>query len=526
MRHILSTALVLVGGQLAESRAWSWPVRDSVPAAVPVAPASEPAAPVPAAAAPASEPTAPVPAAASPAAEPATHTPAAATSAIPAPTARAPTCADPPETRPPDPICGETLDGRPVVGPKSPAVGRGILWVPRLASRVVFWPIVTTTSFIEQHQLFPWMEAILTTDDKLIGVRPELQYASGFLPTAGLRFFDRRLPFPDSQFTARFRTAGPLAVLAEVSLAGPEWLGLDLHGTWDRRRDRLFAGIGSASNDELVAEGRGQARYGSDAFIAELRWSRRLPWWLIARAHGDVQQRTYTTDGVTQGLSVADFYAGSPATCATIGLPNGCIDPTLMPGFNEGLRMIHAGGGLAFDHQSRARDGGGFRLALDGTYGRGIARDPTRLMLLAGESVVAVGGSDRRLLLRVRASMVEPLDGTTVPFEQLVSPSGGAGMRGFPDGRFRDASGVVGTIEYRWFIAFNLDASLFVDAGTVAGPRFAGLRNAPVYPNFGIGIRSYASPAADYWLATPGSGIQLAYAPGGGLLLLVSAAPF
>ena len=48
-------------------------------------------------------------------------------------------------------------------------------------------------------------------------------------------------------------------------------------------------------------------------------------------------------------------------------------------------------------------------------------------------------------------------------------------MRGFPEGRFRGVSGIVGTAEYRWYISSYFDATLFTDVGTVAGPNFSGL---------------------------------------------------
>ena len=196
-------------------------------------------------------------------------------------------CAIPAGDRPPDPRCGERLDGR---EPTEPSTGRQVaraaLAVPRLATKAAFWPIVKTTDFLEYHHVVDWGRALLTTDDGLVGVRPELQYSTSFLPTGGARFFYRRLPGPGSEIMTRFRTAGSAAMLGQIGLRGPDWLGLSLLATWNKRHDRLFAGLGPNTEGELAAAGQGRARYGFESLGAELLWSRRLPWRLIARSRG------------------------------------------------------------------------------------------------------------------------------------------------------------------------------------------------------------------------------------------------
>lgn len=438
-----------------------------------------------------------------------------------------PMCDEDAASRPPDPRCGESLDGRAPAGPVgSLAVPRYALHLPRLATRAVFWPMVQTSGFLEQHEVLPWLRAILTTDDKLIGLRPDIQYSTGFLPTGGFHLFDRRLPLPGSELVATFRTAGPVATLGELSVAGPEWLGLSLRSAWSLRRDRLFAGIGPRTAAELTAEGLGASRYGAQALAGEARWTRRLPGWLVVGLHGDVQWRTYDAARVSGGPSIAELYGAPPLVCAQLGLPTGCVNPSLAPGFQRGLRMAHGGLALAFDRRSRARDGGGISVALDGTVGQGISGDPSRDARASAEIVLAVGGDDRALLLRGQAAAVEAVAAGPVPFEELLSPAGVGGLRGFPDGRFRGQSALVGTAEYRWFVAYNIDASLFTDAGTVAGARFAGIARGPFFPDFGVGLRFYPAPQDRYWTSAAGSGVQLVYAPDAGLRVLLALAPY
>jgi hypothetical protein len=435
-------------------------------------------------------------------------------------------CAEPASARPPDPRCGESLDGRAPAEPSAARkVGQAALAVPRVATQVMFWPIVETASFIEYHHVVDWARAILTTDDGLVGVRPDIQYSTSFAPTAGLRFFYRRLPGPGSELMLRARTAGPSIVLGQIGVQGPNWSGLSLVATFDRRNDRLFAGTGPLSSAELDAIGQGRARYASDNVAAQLLWSRRLPLRLVARAHGDIARRDYRSTDLRAGPSVADVFGAPAESCTALGLAPPCVDEAAMPGFHRGLRVVHGGLGLELDLRNPARDGSGVNLGTHATVARGVSGDPSRHALLSAETVAAIGGADRQLLLRARAAMVERLTSAPIPFDELVMPSGLADMRGFPTGRFRGESGLFGTAEYRWYISAYLDATLFADLGTVAGPRFAGLSGDRWFPSFGLGFRYY-KPQGPYWEARARDGMQFVYSPDGGFRVLVEMAAF
>jgi outer membrane protein assembly factor BamA len=121
--------------------------------------------------------------------------------------------------------------------------------------------------------------------------------------------------------------------------------------------------------------------------------------------------------------------------------------------------------------------------------------------------------------------MVERLSSAAVPFDELFIPSGVYEMRGVPTGRWRGESGLVGSAEYRWYISANLDATLFADVGTVAGARFSNINWDRWFPSFGLGFRFYR-PQGAHWDARVLDGIQIAYAPEGGLRLLLGMAGF
>ncbi len=441
-----------------------------------------------------------------------------------APSAVPDPCAVPETDRAPDPRCGETLDGRAASVPPL-TVTRAALAVPRLATQAVMWPVVHGAAVVEDYQLIDWMDAILTTEDGRVGVRPIIHYSTSFLPSGGLRFFYDRLPGAGSEVAGQFQTAGPDVMLGELDLRGPRRLGLTFAATWNRRYDRLFAGIGPQSLSELEAAGQTIARYGSDNFGAELRWMRPLPPWFTAYGHADLQARNYTADHVVGGPSVNTVFVPAGG-CAAIGLAPGCVDPTQMPGFAGGLRIMHAGATLGVGLREPGRERRGAALLLGATAAQGIAGDPSRHAIFTGEGIVAVGGVNRVLVLRARAATIERLGNAPVPFDELISPSGDAGMRGFPDGRFRGQSGLIGTAEYRWFLTWYLDATLFTDLGTVAGPAFSDIDWNRWFPSFGLGFRLFKSPDGPYWDATARDELQFAYAPDNGFRMLFTMTAF
>jgi outer membrane protein assembly factor BamA len=196
------------------------------------------------------------------------------------------------------------------------------------------------------------------------------------------------------------------------------------------------------------------------------------------------------------------------------------------PGFNRGLRLLRAGGTAALALGERVRHGTGARLSTGALLAQGIAGDPSRHVRLDAEGVFSLAGLDRVLLLRLHGATVEALGSAPVPFTELVPASGPAGMRGYAEGRFRGDSALVATAEYRWLISFRLDASLFTDLGTVAGPRFSGLFDSPdLFPSFGVGVRWHES-TTPHWTAVPTAGFQIAYGIDAGFRLLVSMAAF
>jgi len=437
--------------------------------------------------------------------------------------AQPPACGAPGQA--PDPRCNESLDGR---AAPTPSPGRQaaqvVLTPPRAVARTLWLPVVDATEAAERHNIFPWLRAITTSDDGKIGLRPEVQYASGFTPSIGFLIFDRRLPVPGSEVTARFKAGSTQIVHAEVALRAPRWLGLILGASWDRRDDRLFAGIG---NPAPGAPAPIESRYRGDISRAEALWY--TPWTFpfVLTLRAGFEARQYASTDVRGGPSIADVYGAPPASCAASGMGIPCTDPAQVPGFDVPRGVFYERARLALDLRRPARDASGVELGVEGGAFHGVQSDPSRYAKLAFDALGQLGGIDRALLLRFVAAVAQPFGDVPVPFDDLISPSGASGLRGLPDGFLRDRSGMVGTAEYRWLISSALDASLFVDEGAVAGPWFAGLRGHDFHTTVGAGLRFYTYDQPRYWeQAVHHQGVQIAYEPGRSIRLLLTAALF
>jgi hypothetical protein len=411
--------------------------------------------------------------------------------------------------RAPDPRCGDTLDGRdPPQASAQREAARAVLAPPRMAASLVLLPAVHAAAAAERHSVVPWLRAVSTSDDGKVGVRPQLQYTTGFVASVGLRVFYKRLPDPISDLSAGFKIGSANVMRGELALSGANRLGLALGFSWDRRDDRLFAGIGSPPAGALPAI---EARYRADIYRAEASWHAPGESPVTLELRAGFEGRDYTTGEVHGGPAVTDVYGASPA---------------LVPGFDVTRALIYQRARLGLDLRPAARDAGGVEIGVEGGVMQGIASDPSRHARVGFHAVGAIGGVDRALVLRFMAAAVEPLGPAPVPFDELVSPCGATGMRGLPDGLLRDRSGLVGTAEYRWLISSNIDATLFVDRGAVAGPWFAGIAPEDFHTSIGAGLRFYGSGLPRYWEEKLTQGVQVAYARGRGIRLMLTAAVF
>ncbi len=93
----------------------------------------------------------------------------------------------------------------------------------------------------------------------------------------------------------------------------------------------------------------------------------------------------------------------------------------------------------------------------------------------------------RRLALRARLTMTDPVSGHQVPFYLQPYIGGSDDLRGFRPYRFTDLNAVVYNAEYRWEVFSGLDGALFFDAGKVMPKRgHLSMADLEVSPGFGL----------------------------------------
>jgi outer membrane protein assembly factor BamA len=97
------------------------------------------------------------------------------------------------------------------------------------------------------------------------------------------------------------------------------------------------------------------------------------------------------------------------------------------------------------------------------------------------------------LAVRGRLALSQTREGDQVPFYLMPSLGGHTSLRGYDDYRFRDRNAALLSAEYRWPVFRMLDASLFVDAGSVS-PTVRGLKRARRARDLGVGL-TFHTPA-------------------------------
>jgi hypothetical protein len=415
---------------------------------------------------------------------------------------------------PPDPRRGERLDGRsePLDPARRPrAVGDVLLTVPRWLVEALAWPVVRLTLFVENHHLVSRAYWALTSEDQLVGLRPEARYETGLIASVGGRYFNRRTLGPGSLVEILARSGGPRFLYGQLRLRAPHErsLSAEWRTLFESNPDQLFGGTHGERLEDLRAQGRDLARYGFYRTLTDLTVEGAIAGILWAVIRAEVDLRTYrTTD------SLDAFWCAVPGTVACTG-----VDDNLVPGFHDGLRLARVHGGLLLDTREGPRLGG-VKLSLDGELARGVLNDPSLHAKIIADARLALRLSDSLLILRANAGLVRPLGDAPVPFEELLSPSGNDGLRGLAGSRLRGHSQLFGSIEYRWLVTPFLDTSVFVDQGGAFDRGFAGLSWARMIPSYGFGMRIHEI-RGDYWNAETLFRFQFAHAAGEGSRIMI-----
>jgi hypothetical protein len=400
-------------------------------------------------------------------------------------------CAASAEEPPPDPSKGESYDGRahePTWKDDVLAVPRLILAVPRMILRILFWPIGAGTRWMDKHHVYDRMMAAVTTEDGMIGVRPELSAITGYRTTVGLSFFDDRILGPGSALDGDL--GGNIGHVLYTHLHfrptrrfKPIEYDVDLD--YRQRDDYYYQGIGYAAT--LVLPPSRLGMYSLSAGNRVRLWPSR---WVSLDVGGDFVARRYF-DGEENG---SDRPASQVVCVHRLG--GGCIQGTiserLVPGFHEGAQYLRGFAGFTVDSRdSPFRPTSGAMFDFTAAYAHGLGFDDESWFRVHGDliGVLDLWRRSRVLLLRLSMDMMIPTNDALIPWSEYPQLGGPDDLRGAHIGKYRDFSTLIGSAEYRWPVWMWMDAGLFVDYGGVFGKVFQDFSASHMVTDIGLSLR-------------------------------------
>jgi hypothetical protein len=413
---------------------------------------------------------------------------------------------------PPSTARGERLDGREShpgdVSLKT--VPRVLLFVPRVIVKAIMLPTAWAGEQVERHHLYRRLYWAVTSDDRLVGLRPEFVFESSDYFMAGLRYFNRRMLGENSQFRVRARAGGARSMFGDITIdvRGIAW---SLEG--ERRDNATFAGTEGQTKEELEAEGFDVTRFGYDRAASKLAIGRHL---------GPVLSLQSSVE-----VGLWDFNNGKPSggdptinEVFCVDCAAGQVDEALVPGFNEGVRRVQAGAGIVLDTRADARFSSGVAALFAADWAHGIAGDPSHDMGGSADVQGTLDLTDRAVGVRLRAALVEPLGDDPVPFINLAQASGRYGIRGLRTGRLRGNTAFVGSVFYRYLLTPNIDLMLFADYGGAFGSWFDGFTADHLIDSYGASLWLYNTKGR-YFQGAYLARIEAAWAPGEGARIVL-----
>ena len=370
-------------------------------------------------------------------------------------------------------------------------IGRGILFVPKLAIEVALSPVRGAIWANDRYRLEDAYYRLFYNDDRTIGLFPTGTYISGFGFSAGAAFVDNQL-FGEHESLVLEATTGAItgdtyrAHLLAALRSGQRfsrWFQLGLDAGFERRPSDPFYGIG---NGDLVAPTGSPIDPQTDAAAVE-----------TYHRYQEARVAVFGDARVLDSLHVLGTGALTDLRFARseTGVP---IDEAYAPqdlvGFMTGVRHVYGELQVRWDTRRRATPWEPHDVHSVGSLVAAVAGRVHRLD----------GGTDfwrygvelqhnwrlargpRLVTVRLRGTGVTG-QRDEVPFTELPSLGGGSFLRGYQFERFRDRVSAFGTIQYQWDISHLADAYLFTDAGRVF-PSLDELTVHGMRVGYGIGV--------------------------------------
>lgn len=350
--------------------------------------------------------------------------------------------------------------------------GETLAWIPRAAlfplalvtELGVRRPIYAAAEWTDRHHLVPIVERVLRpTPD--ISWSPTLSLDLSTVTFIGAKGRFNNLGVPGHEL----RLAADFGGIDAWHYKGKDtWqLGRSVHigarGEASTRPDRAFYGFGPRSSDFKTSFSL--TRYEGFAF---------------ARFEPDNHVRVEVSEGYRSERTAA----GSAPSIETR------FSPADIPGFG-GLDLAMAMLDLKLDTRRAREENDGLFFLGNVTYGRDI-HDAERSFVSAEvdvEGALEISYPDRVLAARVYAMDTFALGREPVPF-MYQATLGWDNHYGFTWGRFRGESALMAQLQYRYPIAYYVDAQWTVSAGNVFNQRFSDFTPGALTGSIGVGLRT------------------------------------
>ncbi len=378
------------------------------------------------------------------------------------------------------------------LGDAPTTAGDVLLWVPR----ILVLPLYLTTEYLIRRPLGAAITAIEHNrvvqgalyfitfgGNKNIGLVPTFFGDFGALPSVGGYFFWDNALVSRNHVRVHAGTWGPKFISVSVTDrydVGPDSTAA-LRGSWSRRADQLFYGLGPDSKSANVSRYSATSLDVGPAY--DLRSSHHFT---LATAVG--VRRTSFDD--------TEQCCGDPSVRDRVGAGQLALPPRLADGYTLGYQSAS----IAFDtRNSRPAHQSGLRVVVDGQPAFDVSRRPGNAWVRYGATVGGfwdVTGKARVLSLTFAGLFADPLTGagSDIPFTEQVSLGGSTFMRGFLPGRLVDRSAAVATLAYQWPAWVFLDGTMHVSTGNVFGPALRGFEPGKLRLSTGVGVRTNSSP--------------------------------
>jgi outer membrane protein assembly factor BamA len=351
-------------------------------------------------------------------------------------------------------------------------VPRILLYPPRVASQLLFWPARQTYVQIERHHVGARVHRLLYNDAGTAGVLPAASYQSLFGWTVGLRAFHNDLFGNGERLAAKLDYGGVYDETCQIKFRAEEWsrrrLWIEARARFDEEPRLIFQGIGdlaSAAPPPWPADPR-QAQV--ESRFEQQRWLALLGFGvtfgdpgkpLRAGLISSLNRRRFRPleHGDDDDRSITEVY-----------------DTSQVAGFNNIVHVWELLGRIEVDRRNLSGlPWAGYRV--DGFCGGTLPINDYRYAHygLEGTTYVDLYATDRVLALHAALEGVAGRE-EEIPFTELPRLGGDERLRGYPLDRFRDKIAALATIEYRYPIHQVIAAHLFLDFGRVV-PRYASL---------------------------------------------------